>query len=124
MITDPREIQAREKLCVEQHAPPCTAACPVHVDVREMIAAISREDWAAAYKILQKAVLFPEIIGRVCDYPCEAKCKRQEAGEKVHIAALEKACVQYAGDKKMEMSGLASRAFRPKNSALPWWVAG
>ncbi len=89
---DQKELRDLEALCIQECAPPCTAACPLHVDIRAMCAEISRGDFVAALKILKKTLPFPGIIGRICEQPCQAVCKRGEAGEAIAIADLERAC--------------------------------
>ncbi len=94
---DPREIQQLEELCVQDDAPWCQAKCPLHVDVRGMLEALARGDFQAAAGIYGRRVLFPAILSRVCDQPCRAVCKRNEAGEALNIGLLERSCAEYAG---------------------------
>jgi glutamate synthase (NADPH) small chain len=91
------ELHELEDKCIQEHAPTCMAACPLHVDVRAVTAEVSRGDFTAALKALKKTLPFPGIIGRVCDHPCQAVCKRREAGDDIAIAALERACADYGG---------------------------
>lgn len=88
------ELRRLEDRCIQEHAPACSAACPLHVDVRAMTAETTRGDFAAAAGIFKKTVPFPGIISRVCDHPCQAVCKRREAGDAVSIRALERACLE------------------------------
>lgn len=88
----------REAKCIEEQAPACTATCPVHVDVRGMLAAVGRQDFAAGFALLARSVPFPRLISRICDHPCQQKCKRNEAGDAIEIRALEQACADY-GDR-------------------------
>jgi NADPH-dependent glutamate synthase beta subunit-like oxidoreductase len=92
---DQLRLRELENQCIQECAPWCTAACPVHVDVRKMLASLSREDFAEALKTYKKAVPFAGIISRICDQPCRKDCKRGEAGGAIEIAALELACVEY-----------------------------
>jgi len=92
-----RELRDLENQCIQEHAPPCTAACPIHVDVRGMLAQIAQGDFPAALAILTKKLPFPGIIGRVCDHPCQAVCNRKDVGESLSIAALERACAEFGG---------------------------
>ncbi|VBB08786.1 alpha-helical ferredoxin [Lucifera butyrica] len=87
-----KQLREREARCVQENPPGCSAGCPVHVDARGMIAAIRREDYAAAMVLFRKMVPFPGIISRVCDQPCRQSCKRKEIDEPVSINALEKVC--------------------------------
>ncbi|MCB8968233.1 MAG: 4Fe-4S dicluster domain-containing protein [Ardenticatenaceae bacterium] len=86
-----RELEAR---CIQDEAPPCQATCPLHVDVRGMLAALGRGDFAAARAVYQKSVPFPGIVSRVCDEPCQGACTRGQVGEAIAIRALEQACMQ------------------------------
>ncbi|WP_119071146.1 pyridine nucleotide-disulfide oxidoreductase/dicluster-binding protein [Aggregatilinea lenta] len=93
-LTDQKKLRELEAQCIQDHAPPCRAACPVHVDVRALLAAAGQGDFAGAYRILARAVPFPGVIGHVCDQPCRSVCTRGEVGEPIEIAALERACVE------------------------------
>lgn len=92
---DQKELFALEQQCIQECAPPCTAACPVHVDVRAMLAETARGDFSAALKIYQKAVPFPNILSRICDQPCQNVCRRGEIEESIAIRALERAAVNH-----------------------------
>lgn len=94
------ELRNLEDRCIQERAPACAAACPVHVDARAMAAEIARGDFTAAAKIFRKTIPFPGIVSRVCDHPCQEACKRGEAGEAVSIRALEKSCLDWASDYK------------------------
>ncbi len=90
---DHKQLREWEEKCTQGLPPACTTTCPVHVDVKSFLADMKAGRFDGAMKILRKAHTFPGIIGRICDHPCQAACKRREAGEAVSIAALEKACV-------------------------------
>jgi glutamate synthase (NADPH/NADH) small chain len=109
---DPRDLQSLEELCIEDEAPWCQAACPLHVDVRSMLAAVARGDFRAAADIYGKKVLFPGIISRICDQPCRAVCKRREAGEALQIGLLERSCAEYAGFASDPVAMRAHRSHR------------
>jgi glutamate synthase (NADPH) small chain len=94
------ELRLLEDLCIQEHAPPCAAVCPVHVNVRGMIAEIAQGDFSAALSIFQKSVPFPSIICRICDQPCRIACNRKDAGEAIEIVALERACVELGAPGK------------------------
>ena len=85
-----RELEAR---CIQEEAPPCQAACPLHVDVRGMLAAMGQGEFAVARTIFTRTVPFPGIVSRVCDEPCRGVCTRGDVGEAIAIRALEQACL-------------------------------
>jgi glutamate synthase (NADPH/NADH) small chain len=74
------ELRKLEDQCIQEQPPNCAAACPVHVDVRAMMAETARGNFTEAVKILKKTFPFPGIVSRVCDQPCRSVCKRNEAG--------------------------------------------
>ncbi|MDT8900690.1 pyridine nucleotide-disulfide oxidoreductase/dicluster-binding protein [Anaeroselena agilis] len=90
---DQKELRAQEAKCIQENPPGCTAGCPVHVDVRGVVAAVRKGDWAAGKAVFEKTVPFPEIIARICDQPCRPTCKRGEIGDPIEINALERICV-------------------------------
>ncbi|HTG01967.1 MAG TPA: heterodisulfide reductase-related iron-sulfur binding cluster [Nitrospirota bacterium] len=92
---DHEKAREKEFQCIQEQPPECTAACPVHVDARGMIAAVAKNDFNAAFSIFNRTIPFPGIIGRICDHPCEHRCKRNEAGAAIRINALERASVEY-----------------------------
>ena len=66
---------------------PCQHACPADTDIPEYLGAISRGDYAYAYRINLADNVFPAILGRVCSRPCEAVCRHgwEGLGEPVAI---------------------------------------
>lgn len=91
---DHKQLRELEEKCTQGLPPACTTTCPVHVDVKSFLAEMKAGHFDKAMRVLRKALPFPGITGRICDHPCQAACKRREAGDPVSIAALEKACVQ------------------------------
>jgi NADPH-dependent glutamate synthase beta subunit-like oxidoreductase len=91
---DQQGLKELEYRCIQQEPPWCTAACPIHVDVRAFVGHIGQGRWADGWKVLQRHMPLPEILGRICDAPCESRCKRGEAGEAIRIGVLERTCVQ------------------------------
>ena len=87
------QLHDQEIKCIQENPPACTAGCPVHVDVRGMIAAIRKSDYFAGFLLFNKKVPFPHIISRICDHPCQYVCKRTEIDDQILINALERTCV-------------------------------
>lgn len=97
------ELIAWENKCIQEESPECTSACPLHVDARLFLKELQRGDWDAAYKVLSKTMPLPGILGRICDHPCEEKCKRGPIGGPIAIGTLEKFCVEkFAGKKRVQ----------------------
>ncbi len=54
----------------------CQWACPAHTPVPEYIRLIAQGRYADAYMINWRSNVFPGILGRTCDRPCEPACRR------------------------------------------------
>lgn len=79
-----------EELCTAEEAAACTAACPLHVDARELCRLIAKQKYEEAFKLYRKQVSFPRILAHVCEAPCKDFCKRKDFGGAVLINELEK----------------------------------
>ena len=54
----------------------CQWACPAHTPVPEYIRLIAAGRYGDAYMINWKSNVFPGVLGRTCDRPCEPACRR------------------------------------------------
>jgi len=59
----------------------CQWACPAHTDVPEYIRLIAQGRYSDAYMVNRESNVFPGILGRVCDRPCEPACRRGRVEE-------------------------------------------
>jgi len=89
------ELEARESLCVHEQPAYCNAACPLKLDTKAMVAALSAGDFGKAMVLYEKITPFPHILSAGCEAPCEGACKLREKGDGVSIRTLEAAAVQY-----------------------------
>jgi NADPH-dependent glutamate synthase beta subunit-like oxidoreductase/ferredoxin len=91
----------------------CQWACPTHTPVPEYIRLIAQGEYAAAYMLNWESNVFPGILGRVCDRPCEPACRRgriqvgdegnakdptKKNAEPVAICRLKRVAADYKGD--------------------------
>ena len=70
--------------------PPCSAACPAHVNVQGYVSLIQRGEFKEAVELIRKDMPFPAICGRVCFSPCEDACARVNLDQAVAIRALKR----------------------------------
>ena len=90
----------------------CQYACPAHTDVPEYIRMISQGRFTDAYMENRKSNVFPGILGRVCDRPCEPACRRGRVEEKpVAICRLKRV----AADHRESVTDRLPRAPEQKN---------
>ena len=59
----------------------CQYACPAHTPVPEYIRLIAQERYDDAYMVNWESNVFPGILGRTCDRPCEPACRRGRVEE-------------------------------------------
>src|SRR6184192_2324422 len=83
----------------------CQWACPAHTPVPEYIRLIAQGRYDDAYMVNWESNVFPGILGRTCDRPCEPACRRgrveENQGEKpepVAICRLKRVAADYKGD--------------------------
>jgi len=69
---------------------PCTAACPAGIPVQGYVALIAQGRFQEALDLVEAAIPFPGICGRVCTHPCEIRCRRGEVDEPVAIRLLKR----------------------------------
>ncbi|MBT2336421.1 FAD-dependent oxidoreductase [Variovorax paradoxus] len=95
----------------------CQYACPAHTPVPEYIRMIAQGRYSDAYMINWVSNVFPGILGRTCDRPCEPACRRgrveesnAQAPEPVAICRLKRVAADMKDDVRARMPKLA-----PKN---------
>jgi NADPH-dependent glutamate synthase beta subunit-like oxidoreductase len=77
----------------------CQWACPAHTDVPLYIRLIAQGRFGDAYMENRKSNVFPGILGRVCDRPCEPACRRGRVEEKpVAICRLKRVAADHRED--------------------------
>jgi NADPH-dependent glutamate synthase beta subunit-like oxidoreductase/ferredoxin len=77
----------------------CQWACPAHTDVPGYIRMIAQGQFSDAYMLNRQSNVFPGILGRVCDRPCEPACRRGRVEEKpVAICRLKRVAADHRDD--------------------------
>jgi formate dehydrogenase (NADP+) beta subunit len=90
----------------------CQWACPAHTNVPEYIRLIAQGRYTDAYMLNRESNVFPAILGRTCDRPCEPACRRGRVdGKPVAICRLKRV----AADLRGEISHLLPNIPEKKN---------
>jgi len=90
----------------------CQWACPAHTDVPGYIRLIAQGRFTEAYLLNRTSNVFPGILGRVCDRPCEPACRRNRVeAEPVAICRLKRV----ASDNREDVSGSLPKAPHQSN---------
>ena len=99
----------------------CQWACPAHTPVPEYIRLIAAGRYSDAYMINWKSNVFPGILGRTCDRPCEPACRRGRVEEEpVAICRLKRV----AADYKSDVRGLMPRPAKKNGKRIACIGAG
>ena len=92
----------------------CQWACPAHTPVPEYIRLIGQGRYSDAYMVNWVSNVFPGILGRVCDRPCEPACRRSRVEENngtkpeaVAICRLKRVAADYKDDVAASMPAIA-----------------
>jgi NADPH-dependent glutamate synthase beta subunit-like oxidoreductase/ferredoxin len=112
----------------------CQWACPAHTDVPAYIRMIAQGRFSDAYMLNRESNVFPGILGRVCDRPCEPACRRGRVEEKpVAICRLKRVAADHRDDiterlpkapaktngKKVALIGAGCASLTVANDLLP-----
>jgi NADPH-dependent glutamate synthase beta subunit-like oxidoreductase len=101
--------------CIGEEPPPCQAACPLDIPVREKLARFQAGDLDGALAQVLSRCPFPGILGRICSRPCEAACTRGRVDEPIAIAPLKR----YLADRHPEaVLDVAAGPDRPERLAV------
>ena len=77
----------------------CQWGCPAHTNVPEYIRLIAQGRYDDAYLLNRESNVFPGILGRTCDRPCEPACRRVRVdGDPVAICRLKRVAADLRGD--------------------------
>ena len=98
----------------------CQWACPAHTPVPEYIRMIAQQRYTEAYMVNWESNVFPGVLGRTCDRPCEPACRRGRIEDKpVAICRLKRVAADYRGDIEHLMPEIA-----PKNGRRVACIGG
>ena len=88
----------------------CQYACPAHTPVPEYIRLIAAGRYSDAYMVNWESNVFPGVLGRTCDRPCEPACRRGRVDEEpVAICRLKRVAADNKDDVKDRMPEIPSK---------------
>ena len=67
-------------VCPQLAGAPCQATCPIGTEAWRYVAHIARGEYEEAYRAIREANPFPSVCARVCNHPCEEKCRAGASG--------------------------------------------
>ena len=94
----------RAAVCEGLVRAPCQHACPAGVNVPEYLALAAEGRLSEAANIIRRRNPFVSVCGRVCDHPCEQRCRRSEIDQPLAIRALKRYIADYMDDYDTPMA--------------------
>ncbi len=108
----------------------CQWACPAHTPVPEYIRLIADKRYTDAFMINWKSNVFPGILGRTCDRPCEPACRRgrvedaEGKPEPVAICRLKRVAADNKGEGVEALMPAAGQEEKRQARRLHWRGTG
>ena len=90
--------------CIGEEPPPCQAACPLDIRVREKLRLMQQGDLAGALAVVLERCPFPGILGRICTHPCEAACTRNSLDQPLAVAGLKRYLADWAPEAVLSVA--------------------
>jgi NADH-quinone oxidoreductase subunit F len=85
-----REKRCRAAVCEGLVEAPCSHACPAGINVAQYVGLIAEGRPGDAVEMIRRRNPFVSVCGRVCDAPCERRCRRSDVDEPIAIRALKR----------------------------------
>ena len=114
----PEQAVAEARRCLHCKKPLCVTQCPVSIKIPDFIAAVAREDFTEAARIIAEDSTLPAVCGRVCpqENQCEGSCILGHKGEPIAIGALERFVADWKRGQKSESSEYSDYSEKTKPS--------
>ena len=87
-----RNRRCRASVCAALFSAPCENTCPAGTNVPGYIQLISEGRYGEAYELNREDNPFPAVCGRICEHPCEDRCRRAQFDEPLAIRELKRFC--------------------------------
>jgi NADH-quinone oxidoreductase subunit F len=88
--------RCRASVCEALVSAPCAHACPADVNVPQYLGLIAEGRLEDALNVIRRRNPFVSVCGRVCDHPCESRCRRGDVDEPLAIRALKRYAADHA----------------------------
>jgi len=76
---------------------PCKYTCPAGIDVPRYIRFITENKYSEAAAVVREKAPFPNVLGLVCDHPCELVCRRRDINGAIGIRPLKRFAAEKEG---------------------------
>ncbi len=110
-----REGRCPACVCNSLFEAPCSHTCPAGTSVPKYISLVGARRFTDALRLIRDRNPFTSVCGRVCNAPCEDKCRRSQVDEALSIRALKRFAAEQAekGDLPAPARRISKSANRP-----------
>ncbi|MCD7957665.1 MAG: FAD-dependent oxidoreductase [Lachnospiraceae bacterium] len=106
---DFEEHVLRHRCKCELYQPvPCVSQCPAGVDIPGYVALVAEGRYGDAVRLIRKDNPLPAVCGRICEHPCEVRCRRTLIDDPVNIRGLKRFAVDHAGEVPLPVPAAAT----------------
>ncbi|MFH1676718.1 MAG: NADH-ubiquinone oxidoreductase-F iron-sulfur binding region domain-containing protein, partial [bacterium] len=117
--------KCRAGVCTKLTGAPCQAACPLGTEPWRYVALLEKGDYNEAYRVIRDTNPFPSVCARVCNHPCESKCRLKTTGdEAIAIRTLKRFITDNADPSIYKPEIVKSRKAMPKVAVVGSGPAG
>ena len=102
MAQSARSRQTTDRSADHSLVPPCQAACPLRMDIREYVDLVAQGRIMEALQVIRSGNPFPSICAHVCTHPCEDACRRGQVDKPVSVRALKRFAVEFGGYRMIQ----------------------
>ncbi len=93
---------------------PCEGACPVSLKCHSYISLTKEGEFEKAFRAIRQRLPFPRTLGRICDRPCEAYCRRADIDDAIEIRELKRIIADHAHKTEVKYRPTVKRSRKEK----------
>jgi NADH-quinone oxidoreductase subunit F len=113
-----REKRCPAAVCDSLMISPCQHTCPVGINIPKYVAHIASGEYRQAVETIWERNPFPAICGRICNHPCEFRCRRGELDDPVDIRALKRFAADWYFEHVTEEPELFPRLYNQQVAVI------
>ncbi|MBN1254349.1 MAG: FAD-dependent oxidoreductase [Deltaproteobacteria bacterium] len=103
---------------------PCRFTCPAEIDVPRYLRFIHEKDYSAATAVIREKAPFPQVLGYVCNHPCEDVCRRSYINQPIAIRNLKRYASEHDEERVWEKNAQKRPATDKKVAVIGSGPAG
>ena len=116
--------RCRANVCKEIISSPCQHTCPIDTEASVYIALVAEKKYNEALEVIKKDNPLAATLSRVCNHPCESKCKSGKNGEPIGIRDLKRFVTDYGLTNNIYLKAPAKKTNEKKVAVIGSGPAG